>query len=171
MDVAVDPGLGNRRRIGPHKAAVTVGKIEHEDMRLLLDAADHHHGLAEISLPMSWRMRQRHEHLLATLIPLAHVIPDDRVAAGEPALVSKPVKHSLGRMALLARNLHVPIKPMIDRRNERIQLGTPDRQLTLIAGRRRIRHHLGNAVARYVEMLCSLTPAHAFPASQTDLQI
>jgi hypothetical protein len=30
-------------------------------------------------------------------------------------------------MALLARHLHVLIKPMIDRRNERIQLGPLDR--------------------------------------------
>ncbi|WP_394690999.1 hypothetical protein [Hoeflea sp.] len=32
-----------------------------------------------------------------------------------------------------------------------------------------MRHHLGHAVARYVEMLCSLTPAHSFRAGQTDL--
>jgi len=36
---------------------------------------------------------------------------------------------------------------------------------------RRIRQHLGNAVARYVERLCSLASAHTFRASQTDLQI
>lgn len=92
MDVAIDPGLGHCRRTGPNIAAVTVRKIQHEEMRLLLHATDHHHRHAEVRLRMSWRMRQRHEYLLAALIPLAHIILDDRVAAGEPALVSKPVE-------------------------------------------------------------------------------
>jgi hypothetical protein len=65
MDVAIHPGLGHRRRIGPHIAAVAVRQIEHEEVRLLLHAADHHHRLAEIGLRMARRMRQRHEHLLA----------------------------------------------------------------------------------------------------------
>ena len=43
--------------------------------------------------------------------------------------------------------------------------------MTLITRRGRIRHHLGDAVARYVEMLCSLTSAHSFRTSQTNLQI
>jgi hypothetical protein len=127
MDVAIDPGLSHRRRIGPNIAAVAVRQIQHEEVGLPLHAADHHHRLAEIGLPVAGRMRQRHEHLLATLIPFAHIIFDDPVAASEPALVSKAVEHPLGRMALLARHLHVLIKPMIDRRNERIQLGPLDR--------------------------------------------
>ncbi len=60
-------------------------------------------------------MSQWHEHILATLIPLAHVMLDDRVADGEPALIPQPIKHPLGRMALLARHLSVLIKPMINR--------------------------------------------------------
>lgn len=102
-------------------------KVEHEEMRLLLDTADDHHRLTEIGLRMAGRMRQRHEHFLAALIPLAHVILDDRIAASEPAFVSKPVKHPLGRMALLARHLSVFVQPVIDRRDKRIQLGPPDR--------------------------------------------
>jgi len=96
-------------------------------MRLAFHAANDHHRLAEIRLPMAGWMRQGHEHLLTTLIPLAHVILDDRVAAGEPALVSKPVKHPLGRMALLARHLEVFLQPMLDGRNESIQLRPPYR--------------------------------------------
>lgn len=43
--------------------------------------------------------------------------------------------------------------------------------MPLITGWRRIGQHLGNAVARYVEMLCSLTPAHTFRASKSNPQI
>ncbi len=127
MDVAVDPSLGHRRRISPHVAAVAMRQVEHEEMRLLLHAANHHHRLAEIGLRMARWMSQWHKHLLATLIPLTNIVLDDRVAAGEPAFVTKPVEHPLGRMALLARQLHVLIKPMLDRRNKRIQLRPPDR--------------------------------------------
>lgn len=73
-------------------------------------------------------------YLLATLMPFAHIVLEDCVAAGEPALVPQTVKHPLGRVALLARHLHILIQPLIDCRDERIQLGSPDRQLTLIAG-------------------------------------
>ena len=126
MDVAIDPGLGHRSRIGPHIAAVAMRQIQHEEARLLLDAANHHRRLAEISLRMARRMRQRHEYLLPALISLAHIILDDRVAAREPALVTKPVKYPLGRMPLLARHLQVFIEPLLDRRNESIQLRPPD---------------------------------------------
>jgi hypothetical protein len=44
------------------------------------------------------------------------------VAAGEPALIAKPVENTPGRMALFARDLQVLIKPPVDRRNERIEL-------------------------------------------------
>ena len=127
MDVTIDPGLGHRGRIGPHVAAVAVGKIEHEETCLLLDTADHNRRLAEIGLRMAGRMRQWHEDFLTALIPLTHIILDDRVAANEPVLLTQPVKHPLGRMALLARHLHILIQPMLGRRNKRIQLRTPDR--------------------------------------------
>ena len=127
MDVTIDPGLCHRRRISPDIAAVAMRKIQHEETRLLLDAADHHRRLTEVCLRVSGRMSQRHEHLLAALIPPAHIILDDRVAAGKTAFVAQPVEHPLGSMALLARHLEVLIQPMLDRRNERIQLRTPDR--------------------------------------------
>ncbi len=71
MDVAVHPCLRHRRRIGPHIAGVAVRQIEHEEAGLLLDTADHHHCLAKVGLRMAQRVRQRHEHLLAALLPLA----------------------------------------------------------------------------------------------------
>ena len=62
-------------------------------------------------------------------------------------------------------------QPMLDRRNECIQLRTPDRRTPLIAGRCRIGHHLGHAVARYVEMLSCLALRHSFRNSQPNPQI
>jgi len=59
-------------------------------MRLLLHPADDHDGFAKIRLRMPRRMRQRHEHLPPAALPLAHVILDDRVAAGEPVLIHCP---------------------------------------------------------------------------------
>ncbi len=127
MDVAIDPRLSHRSGIGSHIAGVAMRQVEHKETGFLLDTADHHHRLAEVRLCMAGRMRQRHEHLLAALLSLAHVILDDRVAAGEPAFGTQPVEHSLGRMALLARNRQVLIQPMIDGRNKCIQLRTSDR--------------------------------------------
>jgi len=127
MDVTVHPGLGHRRRIGPNIAAITMRKIQHEEAGLLLYTTDHHHRLAEIGLRVARRMGKWHEHFLPALIPLAHVVLDDRVAAGEPALVAQAVKYPPGGMALLARHLQVLVEPMLDRRNKRIQLRAPDR--------------------------------------------
>ncbi|MBB6182577.1 hypothetical protein HNQ75_004566 [Rhizobium flavum] len=38
----------------------------------------------------------RGSDFLAALIPLAHVTLDDRIAAGEAALVTQPIEHTLG---------------------------------------------------------------------------
>jgi hypothetical protein len=99
-----------------------VRQVEHEEAGLLLDTADHHHRLAKVGLGVARRVRQRHEHFLAALLAFAHVILDDRVAAGEPTLLAKTVEHPLGRMALLARHLEILIEPMLDGRNECVQL-------------------------------------------------
>lgn len=55
----------------------------------LLGAVYHDDGIAEISLRMTWRVGQRHKHLLASTFALGLVIRDDRVAADEPMLVPK----------------------------------------------------------------------------------
>ena len=140
-------------------------------MRLLHNTADLDHGLTKICLGMAGRMRQRHEHLPAALLALSDVILDDRVAAGETVLFAKAVKYPLRRMTLLARNLTVTIKPCIDDRNERFQLGPPHRRRPAVTGGLRIRQHLADRVARYVEMLRRLTLAHAARASKTHLQV
>ena len=101
MDVAVHPGLGGRRRIGADEAGVAVRQVEGEEVRRLLDAADHHRRLAEVGLRMAGRMVQRHEHLPAAPPMLADVVLHDGVAAGEPVLVPQPLEHPLRGVALL----------------------------------------------------------------------
>ena len=169
--MAVHPRLGNGRRIGPHVAGIAVWQIEHEEVRLLLHTADLDQSLAEISLCVAGGVRQRHEHLPAALIPLPDVILDDRVASGEAMLFAKAVEHTLRRMALLARNRPVPFQPAIDDRYERFQLRSPHRGAATVTGRHRIRQHLANRVARYVEMLRCLALAHAFRTRQTNPQV
>src|SRR5690606_29689610 len=115
-------------------------------------ATDDNDGLPEVGLSMSGRMRQRHEHLLAAPRPIAHVVLDDRVAAGKPMFVTKAIKNAPGRMTLLAWDRTVRLKPLIDDRNECVQLRASHRRLPPIAWRNRIRHHLANRVARYAKM-------------------
>jgi len=107
----------------------------------------------------------------------ASLYPPARPAPGSAAeRFSRNASHAgksgrRGRVALFVRRLHILIQPMLDRRNKRVQLRPSDRRLPLIAGRCRIRHHLGNAVARYVEMLRCLTPHHPFRDRQANLEI
>ncbi len=115
MDVAIDPSLGYRRRISPHIATVAMRKIEYEEMGFLLDTSDHDRRLTEIGLRMAGRMRKRHEDFLTALFPLPDIALDNRIAAGEPALITKPVKHTLGCMALFARYVSVFVQPVVDR--------------------------------------------------------
>ena len=104
MDVAVDPGLGRRRRIATHEAGVAVRQVHDEEMRLLPHPADDHHRLAEIGLRIPRRMRQRHEHLAAAAQALPHMILHDRVAAGEAVLIAKPLEHPLRSVPPFAVN-------------------------------------------------------------------
>jgi hypothetical protein len=128
------------------------------------------HGFAKICLGMA-----SHAPAARTspgcALPLPDVILDDRVATGETVLFAKTVKYPLRRMTLLARNRSVTIQPCIDDRNERFQLGPPNRRRPTLAGRLRIRQHLADRVARNVEMLSRLTLAHATRASKAHLQV
>lgn len=84
MDVAIHPSLGNGSGICANKTGITVGKIQREEMRLLFNTANHHHGFAEIRLGVAGGMCQRHKHLAPASIVLADVILDRRIAALEP---------------------------------------------------------------------------------------
>ena len=148
-----------------------MGQIEHEKVRLLFHPADDNHSLPEIGLSMSGRMGQRHKYFLTAPVPLAHVVLDDRVAAGKPMFVTKAIKNAFGRMTLLARDRPVLVKPPINDRDERVQLRASHRRLPPIARRNRIRHHLANRIARDAEMPGCFALAHAAIASQTNLQI
>ncbi len=122
MSMPVDPGLGGRRRIGPDVAGIAVRQVESEEMCLPFDPIDDDQRLAEIGLSMPRWMGQRHEHLAASPLMLAHVILHDRVAAGEAMLIPQPLEDPFGRVALLAMDAAVGINPSIDDLGEPVQL-------------------------------------------------
>ncbi|KNX42317.1 hypothetical protein ROTO_02030 [Roseovarius tolerans] len=136
VDVAIHPRLRRRRGIGPHKAGVAVRQIQDEEMGLLLDAIDDHHGFAEIRLGIPGRVGERHEHLTSTPLAVPDIVLDDRVAAGETVLLAQPVIYPLGGMALLAVGLTIPVQPRVDNLGEPVQLRALDRLLAPVTGRR-----------------------------------
>jgi len=76
-------GLGGK---SADKTVVGMRQIEDHEVRLTLDARDRHQGFAEIGLRFAWRMRQRHEHLLAAELRLPYIVLHDGVATGEVML-------------------------------------------------------------------------------------
>jgi len=171
MNVAVNPGFRRRPRIRTHEAGITVRQVHDEEMRLLFDTADHDYRLAEIGLGVPGRMRQRYEHLATAPFALPHVILHDRIAAGEPVLITKPLEHPLRRVPLLAMNLPIAVQPSVYDPGEGIQLRPFDRRRPPISGRDREYHHLSYAVARDVEMPSRFSLAHALSTGQPNLPI
>ena len=171
MDMTIHPGLGHCRGIGPNIARIAVRKIQHKEVRLLLDTADPDQGFTEVGLCLARRMRQRHEHLLAPPFPLPDIVFDDRIAAGEAALIPKPIKHPLSRMPLLARHRQVRLQPALDDRQKRIELRAPHLGRPSVARWHRERHHLPNRVTRNVEYTRRFPLAHALSTSLTNSQI
>lgn len=76
-------------------------QVGREEMHLLLHAANHHHGLAEIRLGIARRMRQRHEHFPPKQLLFAHVILDNRIAARDAMLFAKAFKDPFCRVRCL----------------------------------------------------------------------
>ena len=72
-------------------STVAVRQAEDEEVRLLLDPADHHQRFAEVRLRVAGRVMQRHEHLATAPLVLAQVRLHDRGAAGEAVLFPKPI--------------------------------------------------------------------------------
>jgi len=171
VDVAINPGFRRCRRIGPHKAGITVRQVHDEEMRLLLDTANDDNRLAEIGLGMAGPMDQRHEHLATAPFALPHVVLHDRVAAGEPVFIAEPVEHPLRCVPLLAMNPQIAVQPAVDNPSEAIQLRSLDRCRSPVTRRNRERHHLGYTVARDVEMPRCLPLAHALSTGQPNLPI
>src|SRR2546421_1298942 len=171
VNVAVDPSLCRCRWIGPNVTRVAMRQIEREEVGFLPDPADHHQRFAEISLGMARGVVQRDKHLPPAAQLIAHVILDDGVAAGEPVLVSKPIKNPLGRVALLAVLANVVAQPLVDDLGKLVQLGPLDRRRPPIPRRYRKAQHLLHALARNPKMTCRLARTHPVPTGKTHLQI
>ena len=75
-------------------------EIHGEVVGLALDSTDDHQRFAKVTLGMSRRMRQRHEHLSGPTTALPDVVLDDCVLAREPVLVPQPLIDTLRRMTL-----------------------------------------------------------------------
>jgi hypothetical protein len=140
-----------------------VRKVEDEEVRLLLDPADHDQRLAEIGLGVPGRVVQRHEHLAAAPLMLAQVRLHDGVAAGEPVLVPQAVENPLGRVPLLARTVQVLAQPRVDDLGEPVQLRPLHRRRPPVARRHRVDDHLVDAVARDPEVARDRPFAQALP--------
>lgn len=79
--MAINLGLGDRRRISPDKAGIAVRQIQREEMRLLLNRANHDHRLTEIRLGMAGGMCQRDKHLSMAAAMFPDIVLDRRIVA------------------------------------------------------------------------------------------
>ena len=150
-------GFGRKRA---HEAVVRMRQVEDHEVRPLLHPGDHHLGLAEVRLCLTWRVGQRDEHLLATDLRRAHVVLHDRVTARVSMLGPQPFENPLGCVPLLARALLVVFENRVDRILPRAQLRPPHRLVPLVARRRRILKHLANRLARKPKLPRRRPPAH-----------
>ena len=82
-----------------------VGQRHHEQGHLRRLAGQLDGRFAEVDLGFARRMRQRQEDFLVRLLPRAHGVLDDRLAAVEAVLVAQPLEDPLGRVPLLLRRL------------------------------------------------------------------
>ena len=83
-------------------------------MGLLLDPVHDDGCLTEIGQCMPRRVGQRHEHLPTPPLAIAHVVLDDRKAAGQAMFRTQPVEHALGRVTLPTIHILVAVKPGVD---------------------------------------------------------
>lgn len=77
----------------------------------------------------------------------------------------------MGVERLPATDFPIALKPAVDDLGEPVKLRPRHGDRPLISGRNRERHHLGNAVARDVEMPRRLSLAHALGTGRPNLQI
>ena len=172
VHVPIYPCLGRRRGICPNVRCVAVRQVEGEEMDFLLDPANERPCFAEISLPMPRRMNQRHVHLPAPAMMLAHVVLHDGVPTGEVVLVAKTLEDALRGVPLLATVLlAIPPQPLVDKPGESIELRTAHRRRASVPRRNGEREHLPHALARDPEMARRRALAHPVPARQTNLAI
>ena len=80
-------------RIRLQETPVRMRQVHHQKVDLALDTTNHCKCLTKVSLGMTRRMRQGHEHLPLTLSGRKDVVLHDREAAGEIMLIAKPLKN------------------------------------------------------------------------------
>ena len=108
-DVSVAERLCGLGGIRSHKQSVAVGKVEDEEVdpcfrqgqALPLHSPYDRPRLSEVTLGVSGRMHERHEHLTCPATVLSDVVLDDRVPAVEAVLVPESLVYALGGVALL----------------------------------------------------------------------
>jgi hypothetical protein len=74
------------------------------EVRLLLLAGNYHHRLAEIGLRLARGVPQRHQHLLAAHLLIAHIVLHDRVTARIAVLGLQLLEDPLGRSSRATPN-------------------------------------------------------------------
>ena len=139
---AVAERFGGLRRIGPHKARVTVRQVHREEVDLPLDPGDLRQRLAKIHLGVTGIVPQRHKHL-AVLHPVQpHVVPDNGDPATVAVLVTQPFEDPLRRVPLLPRPSLIRCQDRLDDPDKRIQLRSRRRPAPPVPRRHRKRQHL-----------------------------
>ena len=63
-------------------------QVHRKEVDLALNTVNHPNGFTEVGLGVSWRMRQRHEHLLRPLAPARNVVLHNGDLAGKAMLVA-----------------------------------------------------------------------------------
>ena len=91
--------------VRPDEHGVAVGKVQDEEVYLLLHTAYDGPRLTEVALCVSGRMDQRHEHLTSPATVLSDVVLEYGVPTVEAVLVPQPLVYALGCVALLLRQV------------------------------------------------------------------
>ena len=162
-DVTVQEGLGGLRRIGLHEAAIAVGQVQHQVVRLPLHPGDDRYRLSEVALGVARRVGQGHEHLLGPPSVLPDVVLDRCVFAVEPVLVPQPLEDPLRRVALLPGNLAVSFQDGVNHPGEGLKLGPSGWVLAYsVPWPYRVGQHLAHRVPMQTEKPGGLPNAHPF---------
>ena len=161
-DMPVAKSLGRLARIGLHETAIRLRQIHHQEMDLAFNAANYAERFAKIHLSMAWRMRQGHEHLALTLFGRKNIILHDRDASSKLMFITQPLEHPFRCMFLLATNLFISIKDLIDNPDEPIKLRASRRLTPPVARRKRKRQHFVDSPSINGEHARRFPTAHAF---------
>ena len=113
-DVPVAERLGGLGGVGLHEHGVAVGKVQDEEVYLLLHTVNDSPSLTEVALGVSGRMDQGHEHLPCPATVLSDVVLDYGVAAVEAVLVPQTLVDALGGVSLLPGPVEIVFEYAID---------------------------------------------------------